>query len=546
MKKTMRILALILAMAMVMGCVSVASAAEKKGKIRLVLVDNSNVPLSQGDVENNRWTNWVKENAPVEIEYIVIPAAQRDETLMNLFAAGDGPDYFSHGNDPGVYIQNDLIMEITDEMLEKVPNYVKQIEMHPFLNKVNFVNGARLGFGGYEPVRQNHTFTVRGDWMDNLGISAPTTVDELFDMIYAFTYNDPDGNGVDDTWGTTMTTDGQRIYAHMFGFPNPEKYTIDKDNNLSYAWDNAEAWLTFVKKVVDAGCVNPDFVTMKADDDMADFLNGRVGIWASGRPSTARGVEYYHTFKELNPDGYWTSFSLPETEFGQFTPYIQGGGGLANYISADCENVDAVLEYVNWRNDPATFAYLNFGPEGEYYQKDEYGTYRQVCSNEKLAEEFSWSPFISVGGIYETYEEEQANMLYNIYLTSEDPITREFGELYYLECQVANEPDVPDPRRWQQNLPTLPTDLNVLKGTLNNEVNGILNGAIGNKDITAAEAIAQAKDTWIKGGGEKVDQYYADFYKSADEHVYTMWDYNTAKVMPILTPAAAENITKAE
>lgn len=41
----------------------------------------------------------------------------------------------------------------------------------------------------------------RKDWADNLGLEAPTNVDEVFEMARAFTEDDPDGNGQDDTIG---------------------------------------------------------------------------------------------------------------------------------------------------------------------------------------------------------------------------------------------------------------------------------------------------------------------------------------------------------
>ena len=43
------------------------------------------------------------------------------------------------------------------------------------------------------------------DWLDNLGLEMPTTFDELYDVLYAFTYNDPDGNGVQDTYGAVTS-----------------------------------------------------------------------------------------------------------------------------------------------------------------------------------------------------------------------------------------------------------------------------------------------------------------------------------------------------
>lgn len=52
---------------------------------------------------------------------------------------------------------------------------------------------------------------IRQDWLENLGLEMPTSLDELYDVLYAFTYNDPDGNGVDDTYGITSAGGGKGV-----------------------------------------------------------------------------------------------------------------------------------------------------------------------------------------------------------------------------------------------------------------------------------------------------------------------------------------------
>ena len=45
----------------------------------------------------------------------------------------------------------------------------------------------------------------RTDWAEAVGITeAPKTVEDVYDMLYKFTYDDPDGNGANDTYGLEM------------------------------------------------------------------------------------------------------------------------------------------------------------------------------------------------------------------------------------------------------------------------------------------------------------------------------------------------------
>ncbi len=45
--------------------------------------------------------------------------------------------------------------------------------------------------------------SIRGDWLDTFGLARPETVWELYEASKMFTFNDPDGNGIDDTFGMT-------------------------------------------------------------------------------------------------------------------------------------------------------------------------------------------------------------------------------------------------------------------------------------------------------------------------------------------------------
>ncbi|WP_347835768.1 hypothetical protein [Gracilibacillus sp. JCM 18860] len=78
----------------------------------------------------------------------------------------------------------------------------------------------------------------RKDWAENLGLEAPTTTDEFMEMVRAFTEDDPDGNGKDDTFGLTDRSDliygAFKTVSSWFGTPNywGEKRMVSYYQNL--------------------------------------------------------------------------------------------------------------------------------------------------------------------------------------------------------------------------------------------------------------------------------------------------------------------------
>lgn len=536
-----RLLCVLLALLMMTGSLSLAESDKPvPGKITVMVFDRGNVPSSEGNAANNRWTQWVKDHAPVEVEFLSVARAEADQILVHLFATGKAPDYIPYGSNPQAFVTNGMCLEITDDMLQQVPNYLKRIAAYPEADKAATFSGVRYGFGYAENVFHNHNIVIRKDWLDNLGLSIPTTTDELLNIMQAFTIGDPDGNGLHDTWGTSLTGDSQRIYAHMWGFPWPEKYVEDGEGSVVYAWDRMEAWLDFCKTIVNSGYMNPDFMLMKGDDDRVDFLNGRIGIYGQARfANPSSGSSLYRDFMARNPEAELVSFALPATEYGQYTAYINGGVSFDGFINPKTENLKGVLAYVNWLMEPEVEEYLSFGPLGEYYAKSDDGTYYAVASADRIEDELAWSPFYDATIKLNGDETDRfANDQYNQYLISGDPVTQQYGALFYQLSSIANATGASDPRKWQQFLPVLPSDLQAIKVRTNAEVDAILKAALINPRITAAEAVANARQVWIDAGGERVDAFYAEYYASAGDTALRMSDFDRMKAMPRLTDAA--------
>ena len=56
----------------------------------------------------------------------------------------------------------------------------------------------------YYPVQRGQCLIIfRQDWLDKLGLKYPETLDDMKNVLIAFTNNDPDGNGKNDTYGYT-------------------------------------------------------------------------------------------------------------------------------------------------------------------------------------------------------------------------------------------------------------------------------------------------------------------------------------------------------
>ena len=90
-------------------------------------------------------------------------------------------------------------------------SYLQDSESYPNLSQANenvlkglTVDGQIIGIPRTRAIGR-YGLAYRTDWAEAVGITEPPkTIEDVYNMLYAFTYDDPDGNGVDDTYGLEL------------------------------------------------------------------------------------------------------------------------------------------------------------------------------------------------------------------------------------------------------------------------------------------------------------------------------------------------------
>ena len=176
--------------------------------------------------------------------------------------------------------------------LKTLISQVKEYEMEQrFMNDI-FVGVPMLN-GNDANVWQTW---IRQDWLDNLGIPNPRTVEELFEAAYRFTFDDPDGDGIDNTWGFTSFGDGMHFgwidgtLGHLFAIP-----TVGFENGQAIPraiHPNFRDALEYLKRIVDAGIIDPDWFVqdwLRCYDKIRAGNIGIVMMWMPGAMTVVEG-----------------------------------------------------------------------------------------------------------------------------------------------------------------------------------------------------------------------------------------------------------------
>ena len=165
--------------------------------------------------------------------------------------------------------------DITDEL----QNYEYLSQINPVvLNNIS-IDGRVYGVPRSRVVGRNG-ISYRKDWLAKLGLEEPKTVDDIYNILHAFTYDDPDGNGVNDTYGMTWCKwDGPLdIIATWFNAGN--QWVEQEDGSVIPYFETEGYWasLQFAKKLYDEGLVNEDFAVRDSAIWSDDFNASRSGM----------------------------------------------------------------------------------------------------------------------------------------------------------------------------------------------------------------------------------------------------------------------------
>ncbi|MNM15434.1 Lipoprotein LipO precursor [compost metagenome] len=282
------------------------------------LEDKFNVDLNVWNLENNKY-----------------------ESLLDLkLAQGVIPDLFRvrQPQDLLKYQQQGLLSEIPEDMLNKyAPHIMASIrENAPAYVDYGKIDGKYYGIPVVNPTNIYRIPVVyRKDWLDKLGLQVPQTLADFEKVIYAFANDDPDGNGIKDTYGLSL--EGMNVVFGAFGqiVFDDQLYFGMKDESLvigALQPEMKEA-LQYLRKWYRDGVIDPEFVTGENKGGYKHlshaFINGRIGMTSMGN--------YYHWIQ----DGDYTAWTYDSTRKSKETPVE----ATFNVKELTAKNPDARVEF---------------------------------------------------------------------------------------------------------------------------------------------------------------------------------------------------------
>lgn len=380
------------------ACLSICFMGAKKSKV----TPNEPARNKDGLIELTMWyggtvseageppRDWVaydiiRKKLGIELRLTMLPSHEhdRDSKLNAAAAARQLPDIFTVNREPWLsMVKNGMVAEV-DDMYELMPHRSKIMFGK---NSIHYttVNGHSYGFASPGSLARNEGVVIRKDWLDKLGLSVPVTTEDYLNVMRAFTYDDPDGNGKDDTYGygafleffTHQEGLGRRFEPIMGAFGVAGTWSMQKEHpGLNVLRPEYFEALSFVKQMVNEKVIDPNWLVYRKDDFRAAWKQGRFGIMREQNAALA-SESNYKPFDKNFPDGEWIVINPPIGPRGECSTgcFIEGYRITAvSKAAAKNGKKEAIARLFEWMSSDEGYYLLGWGVEGVNYVKDANG-----------------------------------------------------------------------------------------------------------------------------------------------------------------------------
>lgn len=337
MKKT---LCLLLAALLVASCLSFA-AAEEEVTIRAIM----RLPATFV-VEDNPVIEAWGQRTGVRLEVEAPPISNYNERLNIVMASDDLPDLIFVMSLDSTYQQwarDGLLLDLTEYFTpEKMPNACNVLTDSE-------IAGCKVDDVLYSlprcQAKPNDCIIYRGDWLEKLGLSVPTTAEEFAAVMEAFATQDPDGNGLNDTYGFSVRDIEDRNLVHGFGI----RPSCVPDENGEYTLMQGQPGymeeLTWLRDMYQNGSLDPEWYLNQSYEDTDKFYAGKIGAhYATSTINHVISMFTNEAFQAANPDGYVVAGPalMPagaETVGIYYPPQVWG----AYAVNAESKYIDKVI-----------------------------------------------------------------------------------------------------------------------------------------------------------------------------------------------------------
>jgi putative aldouronate transport system substrate-binding protein len=342
---------------------------EITGNLVGVKTTHSDIPIYQE----------LQKKTGIPLKFIAPPTNQGKEALNVLLASGDLPDLIEYNfldfpGGPEKAIKDGYILKLNDVIDKYAPNLKKYLKEHPEIDKmVKTDNGSYYAFPfirGDDYLKVFQGPMLRKDWLDELKLPVPTTIDEWYTTLKAF----KEKKGASAPFSVVSVPRPLNEFnngAFVGAYNVTRNFYLD-GNTIKFGpmEKGYKDFLATFRKWYEEGLIDKNVATSDIKLIDAGFASGAIGATVN---NAGGGIgRFQPILSAKDPKAELVAAPYPVVkkgdtpQFGQKDQAFSPGGMVA--ITAKSKNVELAARLLDYGYSEEGHMFYNFGTEGVSYK----------------------------------------------------------------------------------------------------------------------------------------------------------------------------------
>ena len=326
----------------------------------------------------------IEKDLGISLTTVPLPSNKDEQAEMILEAARTNslPDIFMVNRDVLTTLVKENKVARVDHLYPLMPERTAMMYDETSRLSSSF-DGVSYGLSQSGSVDRNEGILIRKDWLDKLGLAIPVTLDDFYNVMKAFTLNDPDGDRLNNTYGYGAYIDIRAIeeglgcrFAPFFGaFGVEGTFNASKANpGLNIHKPEYRQAVDFLHKIASERLIDPSWAIYTKNEFRAAWKAGKFGMMREQNAAFALEANY-KDFDEKFPNGEWILIDPPigpkgKSSVGVYTP------GYRTYAvsrrAQELGKIPVIARLLEWMSTDG-YITVAYGEEAENYMLDDNG-----------------------------------------------------------------------------------------------------------------------------------------------------------------------------
>ncbi|MCD7819778.1 MAG: extracellular solute-binding protein [Lachnospiraceae bacterium] len=301
-------------------------------------------------------------------------ATTLSDSFNLMLVSGELPDVIiapwqAYTGGAGRAIDEGYIVDLMDYS-EYIPNLLNYLDENPAIAAQVLTPDGRLGFAPFigENPYCSAGLVIRKDWLDELGLDQPTTIDEMYNVLKAFKENYEECRA-------PMTFEARWLFQQ--GYANTissawmeayKDYVVDGEVRFGPLTEGYREFIETLAQWYSEGLLDSDFAAIDKSTVQTKFSTGLSGVSIQqinnikNCISANEGTDYAVIALEslVMNKGEEPKLSMQSVQHFE--------GNYCYSVSTSCSDIEAACRWLDWRFSEEGIMTMNYGIEGVTYE----------------------------------------------------------------------------------------------------------------------------------------------------------------------------------